>query len=348
MQTPLRLRFFRGVVSVGVTLAVTATLAQERGIIDNADSPHVVFRSVDMGDCRWTGGFWGQKLERCAAVMVPHMGTLLKGDVGHGYNNFKIAAGLMKGEHRGEKWHDGDFYKWMEAATHIYALNRDEAIRAELDEIIDVIAKAQRADGYLSTYNIVRGRTPWTNRQDHELYNSGHLLTAACIHHRVTGQAEFLDIAVRHADYLHGVFAPRPAELQRFGFNQSQIMGLVELYRTVGDKRYLELAEIFINMRQGLQRGQGPDSTASANAQGDMVQERVPLRKAKEAGGHAVLALYFYAGAADVYAETGEQALIDALDRLWENVTEKKMYVTGACGQGHHGVSSRVDLVHEA
>ena len=178
------------------------------------------------------------------------------------------------------------------------------------------------------------------------MYNSGHLYIAASIYYRVTGKTNFLDIAVKHANNLYDVFEPQPKELARFGFNQVQIMGLVELYRTTKDKRYLELAEIFINMR-----GKSKvtvDKTVRYTMIGDMMQERTPLRESDEAVGHAVLALYFYAGAADVYAETGEQALIDALERLWGNIVEKKMFVTGACGQRHDGGSSNRDFVHEA
>jgi DUF1680 family protein len=320
--------------------------AQERGIINNAESPHVTLRSINIGDCQWTSGFWADKFKLCEDVMVPHMGRLLTGDIGHAYNNFKIAAGLKNGVHQGMHWHDGDFYKWMESAMYVYAINKEKSILNELDEIIQVIAKAQEDDGYLSTQITLSDLGRWTNRQHHELYNSGHLLTSACVHHRVTGKRNFLEIAIRHADYLYMTFQPRPKELARFGFNQTQIMGLVELYRTTKNKKYLQLAEIFINMR-GKSKVE-PDETARYKAIGDMVQERTPLRKSKEAVGHAVLALYYYAGATDVYAETGEQALIDALDRLWNNVVHKKMYVTGACGQTHHGASSKVDMVHEA
>lgn len=320
--------------------------AQERGIINTSRSPHVKLRSIDIGDCRWTEGFWADKFRLCEQVMVPHMGTLLKGDIGHGYNNFKIVAGLKQGEHRGTNWHDGDFYKWMEAATYVYAVNKDPKILEELDEIITVIGQAQAEDGYLHTGVMLKGLGRYTNRQHHEMYNSGHLLTAACIHHRVTGKRNFLDIAVKHADHLYRTFEPQPKELARFGFNQTQITGLVELYRTTRNKEYLHLAEIFINMR-GRSRPE-PDDTAWYKTVGDMVQERKPLRKETEAVGHAVLALYYYAGAADVYAETGDRSLVDALDRIWDNIVDKKMYVTGACGQTHHGSSSRVDFVHEA
>ena len=127
----------------------------------------------------------------------PHMGELLKGDTGHAYNNFKIAAGLKDGKHQGTNWHDGDFYKWMESAMYVYAINKDPEILKELDDIVEVIGKAQQADGYLSTQVILKDIERWTNRQHHELYNSGHLLTSACIHHRVTGQRNFLDIAIK-------------------------------------------------------------------------------------------------------------------------------------------------------
>lgn len=332
-------------VLCGMTVTNLA-YAQEQGIINTGQSPHVELRSIDIGDCRWTSGFWAEKFKLCEEVMVPHMGTLLQGDTGHAYNNFKIAAGLKEGKHQGMHWHDGDFYKWMEAAVYVYAVNKDQEILDELDKIIEVIGKAQEDDGYLSTQITLTDVDRWSNRKYHELYNSGHLLTSACIHHRVTGQRNFLDIAVKHADYLYRTFRPQPKELARFGFNQTQIMGLVELYRTTRNKEYLHLAEIFINMR-GRSKPE-PDETVRYKMVGDMVQERTPLRKSSEAVGHAVLALYFYAGAADVAAETGEQALVDALDRLWDNVVNRKMYVTGACGQTHHGSSSKVDFVHEA
>lgn len=317
-----------------------------RGIINNTDSPHVKLKSIDIGDCQWTDGFWGDKWRQAEKVMVPYMGSLLKGEIGHGLNNFKIAAGLKEGKHQGEWWHDGDFYKWMEASVYIYAVNKDETIVDDLDEIIEIISKAQRDNGYLSTPAIIdESIKPFSNRRYHELYNSGHLLTSACIHHRVTGKTNFLNVAVKHADYLHQLFVPITDKLKRFGFNQTQIMGLVELYRTVGDKRYLELAEQFINLRGSYDIVE--DSTTEGYPIGDMVQERMPLREETEAVGHAVLALYYYAGAADVYAETGEKALIDALGKLGKNVTEKKMYVTGAVGQTHYGRSSRLDKIEE-
>ena len=324
---------------------IVTNLPSGRGIINNINSPHVKFKSINMGDCQWTEGFWADKFKVAEKTMVPYMGELLTGDVGHALNNFKIAAGLKDGEHQGMKWHDGDFYKWMEAAMYIYAQNKDEKILNELDGYIKIIGKAQAPDGYLQTQVQITDLERYGNRQYHEMYNSGHLYTSACIHYRISGKTNFLEIAIKHADNLYDTFMPQPDHLKRFGFNQTQIMGLVELYRTTKDKKYLELAELFINMR-GKSKVE-PDKTASYKHIGDMVQERTPLRKAETAEGHAVLALYFYAGAADVVAETGEQELLDALNRLWDNVVDKKMYVTGAVGQTHHGVSKNVDMIHE-
>lgn len=329
-----------------VLCGVRAVLAQEQGIINNADSPYVPFKSINIGDCQWTDGFWAERYETCEKVMVPHMGELLKGDIGHAYNNFKLAAGLRKGRQGGTLWHDGDFYKWMESAVYIYANNKDPKILADLEEIIEVIGQAQLENGYLQTQIQNRNnREPYSNRQNHEMYNSGHLMMTACIHHRVTGHRNFLDIAVKHADHIIDVFWDETEKTGRFGFNQSQIMGLAELYRTTRDKRYLEMAEKFIN-RRGRYEPLDHD-TVSSRGLGDMVQERTPLREETEAVGHAVLALYYYCGAADVYGETGEQALIDALDRLWNNVINQKMYVTGAVGQRHYGMSSGKDIIHE-
>lgn len=320
--------------------------AQERGIVNNTKSPYVKLKSVDMCDCKWTNGFWAEKFKSAAETMVPYMGEVFCGDVGHGLNNFKIAAGLKEGKHKGFAWHDGDFYKFMEACSYVYIQTGDKKLLTQLDEYIDIIGKAQEKDGYIHTQIEIDPKIDrFENRKYHEMYNYGHLFTSACIHYRATGQKNFLNIAVKAADLLCKYFLPEDKKYARFGFNQTQIMGLVELYRTVGDKKHLELAEKFIDNRGKYKVEETPQTVGYPI--GDMVQEFTPLRKSSEAVGHAVLALYYYAGAADVYSETGEKALIDALDRLWNNVTEKKMYVTGAVGQAHYGASSNRQMIEE-
>lgn len=317
-----------------------------KAITNTSESPFVKLKSINFGDCKWTSGFWSEKVQAAEERMLPYMGDVLCGDIGHGLNNFKIAAGLKEGVHKGFYWHDGDFFKFMEAKTYIYGLSKDESIIKELDEYIDIIAQAQEEDGYIHTHiQITDGADRFENRKYHEMYNFGHLFIAASVHYRITGQTNFLDIAVKQADLLYTYFMPDTKHYQRFGFNQTQIMGLVELYRTVKDEKYLKLAEKFINRRGTFEIKH--DSTTEGYPIGDMVQERTPFRESEEAVGHAVLALYYYAGAADVYAETGEKALLEALDKLWENVTGKKMYVTGAVGQAHYGASTNLDMIEE-
>lgn len=331
---------------VCVLWATASCFAQTTGIINNAASPFVKLKSINLGDCQWTTGFWADKFKLCETTMVPYMEQVMCGDVGHGLNNFKIAAGMKKGEHKGFAWHDGDFYKFIEAGVYVYAQNKDKALLKRLDSYIEIIGKAQEEDGYIHTKIQIGPKIDrYENRKYHEMYNCGHLFTSACIHYRVTGQKNFLDIAIKQADLLYNVFMPDSKFYGRFGFNQTQIMGLVELYRTTNNKKYLKLAEKFINNRG---KYKVEETTATVGYPiGDMVQERTPLRKSTEAVGHAVLALYYYAGAADIAAETGEKALIDALDRLWSNVTDKKMYVTGAVGQTHYGASTNRDKIEE-
>lgn len=332
-------------ILIGFFLLNTA-FAQDKGVINNANSKNVKLKSINMGDCLWTNGFWADKMKVCEESMLPYMGEVLCGDVGHGLNNFKIAAGLKEGRHKGFAWHDGDFYKYMEALSYLYTQNKNPKILKQLDEYIEIIKKAQENDGYIHTKVQIDPKIErFENRKHHEMYNYGHLYTSACIHYRATGQRNFLDVAIKAADILCSYFLPEDKRYVRFGFNQTQIMGLVELYRTVGDKKYLKLAEKFIDNRGKYGIEDTPET--KGYPVGDMVQEYTPLRKATEAVGHAVLALYYYAGAADVYAETGEKALIDALDRLWENVTDKKMYVTGALGQTHYGASTNRQMIEE-
>jgi len=250
--------------------------------------------------------------------------------------NFRVAAGLKKGGHRGTNWSDGDCYKWLEAVAHVYAATGDQALDSLMDEWIAVIAKAQEPDGYLSTNIQLTGKGRLANPHNHEMYNMGHLLTAASVHHRATGKESFLKVARKLGDFLHRTFQPRPPKLAHFGWNPSNIMGLADLYRATGERRYLELAGIFVDMR------------GSASGGSDLTQDHVPLRTETMAVGHCVCATYLYCGAADVYAETGEKALREALERIWEDMATRRMYLTGAIGSFRNGKSPRGDSVHEA
>lgn len=324
-----------------------------RGVIDTTASPYCKLKSVNLDAVKWTHGFWAERFDLCKKVMISHMwGLLSDSEISHAWTNFRIAAGLEKGEFKGTWWHDGDFYKWLESVAYVYSVTHDEKLDQLMDEVIEVIGKAQQEDGYISTPIIIgsgievtglgKGPTPFKGVkrferiEHHELYNMGHLMTAACAHYRATGKTAFLDIAKKVGDYLYRVFRNHDSHLAHFGFNPSNIMGSVELYRTTRIYKYLDLAKIFVDMRGSVPGGS------------DQNQDRTPLREAKEAVGHAVTAMYLYCGAADVYMETGDKSIIEALERLWCNVVYQKMYITGGVGALHDGLSPAGDPIHEA
>ncbi len=292
---------------------------------------------------KWKDGFWGRLHQLCRQTILPSMRAALdEPENGAVFSNFAIAAGRQEGERKGTMWSDGDCYKYMEACTHVYGLTKDSTILDHLDPLIEVIAAAQEDDGYISTPMQLDGKEYWSNLHDHELYNMGHLLTAAAVHHRITSQRNFLDIAIKLADYLCDVFMPCPPELAHFGFNPSNTMGAVDLYRVTGEAKYLELAQTFVDMRGSQPGGK------------DLNQSLVSLREETRAVGHAVTAGYLYCGATDVYAETGDQELLAGLQRIWDNAVLSKMYITGGTSAQHHGASQRPEFggqagaVHEA
>lgn len=343
----------------GLLLILQCSFAQQNGIINNVKSPYAKLKSINIGDCRWTNGFWKEKTDECINVMIPNLGRLMDDpEIIHAYENFKVAAGLKEGEFKGWSFHDGDFYKYMEALSYAYALTKDERINQHLDEIISVVAKAQKKNGYLHTKNQIGHGTnafhhasekkftasnwPFEKDGDHEFYNFGHMFTAACIHKRVTGKSNFLDIAIKAADLLYEKFLNPTPELAKVDWNPPHYMGLTELYRTTGDKRYLKLAEAFINIR-----GTGKD-TDKDYKKFDESLKRIPIRQLTEGSGHAGFANYLYAGVADVYAEDGDESLLQAMERVWSSVVSKQMFVTGATGSHHFGLSENKEMVSES
>jgi uncharacterized protein len=311
-----------------------AAAQSDRGLTDVSVSPHVILRSVGLADVKWTHGFWADRFETCRNETIPHLGRIMEGTEHSQFlQNFRIAAGLAEGRHRGAAWNDGELYKWLEAAAAVYAVTKDKDLDRWMDEVIRVIAKAQRADGYLHTPVLIKNRNgdasakPFQDRLNFETYNLGHLLTAGCVHYRATGKKDLLNVAVKAADFLQAAFQKPTPELARNAICPAHYVGMVELYRTTRDAKYLRLAETFINVRDLVEGGS------------DDNQDRIPFRKQTQAVGHAVRANYLYAGVADLYAETGDKTLLEPLQKIWENVVFQKMYVTGGCGALYDGAS---------
>ena len=241
------------------------------GYRGDRQSPHAKLRGLRMNEVRWRRGFWAQRFETDQTAILPTIWRALNDPKnGESYRNFLVAAGLEKGWFAHTDWNDGDVYKYVKALAHIYALTRVPGLDRHMDEMIPVFAKAQEPDGYISTPVKLKHLGRWTSLYHHELYNMGHLMTAAAVHYRATGKTNFLRIARKVGDYLYPVFQPRPPKLAHFGFNPSNIMGAVDLYRTTRDPKYLKLAGIFVDMRGSVPGGSNQNQAA------------VPLRKEQE------------------------------------------------------------------
>lgn len=313
-------------------------------------SPYAKLKVTGIEDVKWTKGFWAEWFNLCHEAMIPNMWQLLKDPkISHSYENFLIAAGLKNGDHHGPKWHDGDFYKWLESVAHVYAITKDESLDQLMDEIIEVINKVQREDGYIHTPAIIRQRQAesesweFRNRLDFETYNMGHLMTTACIHYCATSKTSLLDIARKATDYLYRFYKEAPDKLANNAICPSHYMGVFDMYRATGESKYLELAKGLVEIRELVENG------------ADHNQDRIPFRKQSKTVGHAVRANYLYAGVADIYSETGDKTLLNALEKIWENVVYEKMYITGATGALYDGASPDgsktnrdIQLVHQA
>jgi uncharacterized protein len=297
-------------------------------------SPFATVEPLDPGAARWTRGFWADRFELCRTQMIPRMESLMEGtNYSQYFRNFEIAAGIVEGRSRGAQFNDGDFYKWLEAACATLAENRDPQLEGRLDEIIGVIARAQRPDGYLHTPVLIRQRNgdanaaPFQDRNNFEMYNLGHLMTAASVHYRVTGKTNLLEVARKAADFLEATFRGASPDAARSSVCPSHYMGLVDLYRVTREPRYLQLAKKLLDLRSEIRDG------------GDDNQDRIPFAQQTNAMGHAVRANYLYAGVADLFMETGDPELWKPLGPIWTNVVAQKMYITGGCGALYDGAS---------
>ena len=317
-------------------LCGSSALAGERSLVDTSRSPNAVMYMPDLGDVKWHGGLLGERFEVARTTMVPHMWEILRdAKASHAWDNYLIAAGLEQGKFAGPPFNDGDFLKWFEALAQIYAVTKNPAIDAQMDEIIAVIAKAQREDGYLHTQTIIPQRQgelkvkEFADREHFETYNMGHLMTAACIHYRATGKTTMLALARKAADYIENLCRNAPLELARNAICPSHYMGVVELYRVTREARYLALAKQLIEIRSLVPPEDGSDHN----------QDRMPFRQMTQAVGHAVRANYLYAGVADVFAEDGDQTLLRTISTISDNVSGQKLYITGMTGAIYDGAS---------
>ncbi|HQM36348.1 MAG TPA: glycoside hydrolase family 127 protein [Candidatus Marinimicrobia bacterium] len=293
--------------------------------------------AVDIKNVEIKDAFWLPKIKIIQDTTIQY--AFKKCEEEGRMENFLIAGGRKKGPVRGKMpFDDTDVYKIIEGASYSLISRPNPALAAYLDSIISIIKIGQEPDGYLTTwFTIDRMHPPawWAqpspNRWDHEesnheLYNSGHLFEAAAAHYRATGKQNFLKIALKNADLLVASFGPD--KLRVPPGHQIVETGLIKLYHITNNPQYVELARFFLELRG--------DST-SHKLYGEYSQDHLPVTKQTEAVGHAVRAMYMYAGMTDIAAIYQDSAYFEALMKIWENIVTKKMYLTGGVGARHDG-----------
>ena len=292
-----------------------------------------ILQAVPVTQVQFTDEFWAPRIEINRTSTLPQCFHQCE-ETGR-IKNFEVAGRLAEGKFEGIYFNDSDVYKVVEGAAHILATQPDEQIEDYLDQLISKFAAAQQDDGYLNTYyTLVEPDQRWSNLPVmHELYCAGHLFEAAVAYFRSTGKRNLLDIAIKFADHIDGIFG----EDKRIGVpgHQEIELALIKLYEVTGEKRYLNLAAFFIDQR--------------GKSGADYCQDHLPVRQQSEITGHAVRAMYLYAGVADIARYTGDPDLFASMDRIWDDVTLRKMYVTGSIGPSGHneGFTVPYDLPNE-
>ncbi len=265
--------------------------------------------------------FWSPKLAVCRQSTVPHSWKYIEGNI----KTLKKIAGLGTEPGRTGLWTEANLHKFIETIAYSLALQPDPILEKRLDEIVTILAAAQRPDGYIHAHVIINNLKPWGNLyHQHDGYVAGHLYEAAVALFQVTGKTTLLDVACRSADQAcrHFLDQGNPG----FPGHAEMELALVQLYRATGKKRYLHLAQTFIERRG--KHGAHDCPRFACN----YFQDHLPIRQQKEITGHAVRAVFFASGVADVALETAEADMLGAAKRLWNSATKRKMYITGSVG----------------
>ena len=320
------------ILLAGVTIAVSA--GKKQTAAHGYPINPVPFTSVKVTP----GTFWGQRLEASRKVTIPL--AFSKCEETGRYTNFSNAAQHLKDPSKvfkveGLSFDDTDPYKTIEGASYILQTYPDKKLVQYIDSVLDVIASAQEPDGYLYTARTQNPKEPhewagdkrWSKEEDlsHELYNLGHMVEAAIAHFQATGSRKFLNIAIRYADCVCREVGPNPGQACVVPGHQIAEMALAKLYLVTGDKKYLDEAKFFLDYR------------GKTTIVHDYSQAHKPVIEQDEAVGHAVRAAYMYAGMADVAALTGDKDYIKAIDAIWDNIVQKKLYITGGIGATSNG-----------
>ncbi len=291
--------------------------------------------------------FWNKYTRLVTKQIIPYQWETLNDRIpdaepSHCISNFQVAAGLKEGTFEGAVFQDTDVAKWLEAVAYSLSYEPDSSLEKTADEVIDLIGKAQQPDGYINTYfTILAPEHRWSNlREGHELYTAGHLLEAAVAYYKVTGKDKFLNIMRRFADLICDVFHQEKYSRAVPGHQEVEI-GLIKLSEVTGDRKYMDMAKDFID-----RRGTEPNYLVSEHKNPlwfsifkdvkpflpEYSQCHKPVREQESAEGHSVRATYMYCAMADLAAAYDDKELFQACERLWNNIVERRMYITGGIG----------------
>ncbi|MDO5526117.1 MAG: glycoside hydrolase family 127 protein [Prevotella sp.] len=303
-------------------------------VAQTANSHGYPITPVPFTKVKVTDSFWGQRLQASRDVTIPL--AFSKCEETGRYTNFEKAANPSESyKVGGLSFDDTDVYKTIEGASYSLQTYSDKKLVHYIDSVLDIVAKAQEPDGYLYTSRTMNPKHPhewagdkrWSKEEDlsHELYNLGHMVEGAVAHYQATGSRKFLDIARRYADCVCREVGPNDGQACVVPGHQIAEMALCKLYVLTGEKKYLDEAKFLLDYR------------GKTDFKSEYSQSHKPVLDQDEAVGHAVRAAYMYAGMADVAALTGDKSYIEAIDRIWENIVSKKMYVTGGIGSTASG-----------
>lgn len=296
---------------------------------------------VNFSKIKISDAFWSPRLQKHKDVTLNVCIDQIENQTGRILNFENAAKG--EGKHSGIYFDDSDVYKALEGMAYSLQNNPDPVLEAKCDEWIDKFAAAQQPDGYINTFYTLTGLDKrWSNMSMHEMYCAGHMIEAAVAYYNVTGKKKLLDVSEKMASHMMSTFGPGKRDWVP-GHEEIEL-ALVKLYQATGKKEYLEFADWLLSERGHGYGSYGPNSKKEWKP--EYYQDVVPVREMTDISGHAVRSMYLYCGMADVAAYTGDTGYIEALDRVWEDVVMRNMYITGGIGQSKHneGFTEDYDL----
>lgn len=322
-------------------LAASAFLLQgcQTSKEDIKEQPLKMIEQIDFSHVKINDNFWSPRLSKHVSATLPVCIDQIENQTGR-IRNFENAA-KGEGEHSGIFFDDSDVYKALEGMAYSLINNPDPELEKKADEWIDKFAAAQQPDGYINTFYTLTGLDKrWTNMDKHEMYCAGHMIEAGVAYYQATGKRKLLDVCIRMTDHMMSQFGP--GKRHWVPGHEEIELALVKLYQTTQEQKYLDFAYWLLE-----ERGHG-HGTMGDEGKWDPVyyQDIVPVRQLTDISGHAVRCMYLYCGMADVAALKNDTGYIAAIDRLWDDVVHRNMYITGGIGSSrdNEGFTEDYDL----